>query len=44
VALALLRQPRELPALLVVARRSRTALDALGGAVQRAGAGFMPAN
>jgi adenosylhomocysteine nucleosidase len=37
VALALLRQPRELPALLVVARRSRTALEALGGAVQRAG-------
>lgn len=37
VALALLRQPRELPALLVVARRSRTALGALGAAVQRAG-------
>ncbi|MBL6457004.1 nucleoside phosphorylase [Belnapia sp. T6] len=42
VALALLRQPRELPALLVVARRSRTALEALGSAVQRAGPGFGP--
>lgn len=43
VALALLRQPRELPALLVVAKRSRVALEALGEAVQRAGAGFIPA-
>lgn len=32
VALALLRQPQELPALLTVARRSRVALQALGGA------------
>ena len=32
VALALLRQPRELPALLTVAKRSRVALRALGGA------------
>jgi hopanoid-associated phosphorylase len=32
VALALLRQPRELPALLTVAKRSRVALQALGGA------------
>jgi hypothetical protein len=32
VALALLRQPRELGALLTVARRSRVALQALGGA------------
>jgi hopanoid-associated phosphorylase len=31
VALALLRQPRELPALLTVAKRSRMALQALGG-------------
>ena len=31
VALALLRQPRELGALLTVARRSRVALQALGG-------------
>jgi hopanoid-associated phosphorylase len=37
VALALLRQPRELPALLVVARRSRAALASLGSAVERAG-------
>ena len=37
VALALLRQPRELRALLVVARRSRAALDSLGSAVERAG-------
>ncbi|MBL6077805.1 nucleoside phosphorylase [Belnapia sp. T18] len=36
VALALLRQPRELPALLVVARRSRAALEALGAVVPRA--------
>jgi len=40
VALALLRQPRELPALLMVAKNSRAALDALGSAVRRAGAGF----
>ncbi|TCZ59680.1 phosphorylase family protein [Roseicella aquatilis] len=32
VALALLRQPRQLPALLTVAKRSRVALQALGGA------------
>ena len=32
VALALLRQPRELGALLTVAKRSRVALQALGGA------------
>ena len=44
VALALLRQPRELPALLVVARRAKAALEALGGAVQRAGTGFLPAS
>ena len=43
VMLALLRQPRDLPALLVVARRSRTALESLGSAVQRAGGGFFPA-
>ena len=32
VALALLRQPRELPALLTVAKRSRVALQSLGSA------------
>jgi hypothetical protein len=32
VAMALLRQPQELPALLTVAKRSRIALKALGGA------------
>ncbi|MCO6415329.1 nucleoside phosphorylase [Siccirubricoccus sp. KC 17139] len=37
VALALLKRPRELPALLTVAKRSRMALEALGAAARRAG-------
>lgn len=40
VMLALLRQPRELPALLAVAKNSRAALVALAGAVRRAGPEF----
>jgi adenosylhomocysteine nucleosidase len=43
VAMALLRKPNELPALLAVAKRSRAALLALGSATRRMNGALVPA-